>query len=487
MIELRIMTGTLKYLSWLMGVILLCTISCSDKEKEDTPPGETERTEEEVEMHFLTPAQTYSVTDPGGITERTIKELDVLVFKNDEYQYRRQAYLSAGTYRTTLRVDNGLTLYFAVNARSVVESCPEIVEGKSWDNDIQPALILNNPTSLIGSDSIPMWGIKENVNIVPAVVNQIEGIFLLRAVASADIYNSEEDFVLKEAYIYFAPDKGYLAPTSSNYVASDKSVIVPESPADMANLTQSVGFQEATGGNIIYKLYLYENDAPTDVIGPKRFSRLVLGGSYLDGPVTYYPVDFAEDGNNTILQATRNFKYLVNISAVNGPGYEDPDIASEEFDSRMTVNVIDWNMKEDHELVFDGPHYISLESKYVYLFKPAGSKNTLSMTTNIETGKIQMEFMDSGNGAMVEVDNLTIQNDRFKVEILLDSNEEIYALRFTALQEYDPDVKSHNFQDVRLYSNRMEFVITIEQLDESPNEWIDGGNKETTIGEEEED
>lgn len=94
MIELRIMTGTLKYLSWLMGVILLCTISCSDKEKEDTPPGETERTEEEVEMHFLTPAQTYSVTDPGGITERTIKELDVLVFKNDEYQYRRQAYLS---------------------------------------------------------------------------------------------------------------------------------------------------------------------------------------------------------------------------------------------------------------------------------------------------------------------------------------------------------------------------------------------------------
>lgn len=190
--------------------MLFITISCNDNEK--VQPADGEGTEGEVEFLLTSSPGTYSTTDPGTLAERTVSELDVLVVKDDIFQYRRQAIQSVTSFRTTLVIDEGLTLYFIANQRTLLENSTELVEGKSWENDIRPSLILQDPTGLINAQLLPMWGIKSNVTIEKDIINQIGNINMLRAVASVDVYNTEETdvFTLQEAYLYFVPDKGYL-------------------------------------------------------------------------------------------------------------------------------------------------------------------------------------------------------------------------------------------------------------------------------------
>ncbi|MCC8152884.1 MAG: hypothetical protein LIP01_00880 [Tannerellaceae bacterium] len=189
-----------------------------------------------------------------------------------------------------------------------------------------------------------------------------------------------------------------------------------------------------------------------------------------------------DDDLKTILPATRNYKYAIAISPVKTPGYPDPDTASESADARIEYEVIEWNQKDERELVFDGPFYISIESKKVYLYKPEGSSDDLEMTTNIATEDLNIEFMDSHNGTPnASADGYTIWNDRFKVELVFDTNNKIKAVRFTALQPYDVTGSSSNLDAIRIYSKRVTVEIDIEQLNESPDQWIDGGNIEIDI------
>ncbi|MCD7933696.1 MAG: hypothetical protein LUH15_21465 [Tannerellaceae bacterium] len=462
--------------------MLFITISCNDNEK--VQPADGEGTEGEVEFLLTSSPGTYSTTDPGTLAERTVSELDVLVVKDDIFQYRRQAIQSVTSFRTTLVIDEGLTLYFIANQRTLLENSTELVEGKSWENDIRPSLILQDPTGLINAQLLPMWGIKSNVTIEKDIINQIGNINMLRAVASVDVYNTEETdvFTLQEAYLYFVPDKGYLAPSAALYDTDEEDVLTPGSPSDMQNYATGLRANKVENQAIAHQLYLYENDAPAS---SRRYSRLVVGGSYNGGETTYYPVDFLDDVDlYKILQITRNYKYQVVIGHVYSPGYPDPDTASEAYDSRMDLDVIDWNMEYENELVFDGPHYISLQRKQVYLYKPAGSYSTLTMTTNIDPTGLVMEFGSDKNGPMSQDGQYHIRNDRFEVEMLFDQNGKVEGLLFTALQEYNTTDIQSNLDILVISSNRMKLEIKIEQINESPTQWIDGGNIPVDVGEE---
>ncbi|MCD7936166.1 MAG: hypothetical protein LUG98_04835, partial [Tannerellaceae bacterium] len=214
------MTGILRYISWFMGImVLFLPVSCNENEI-GRSDNESDGPEEEVEFILATFPSTYSgETDPGSLPERTVRELDVLVVKDGIFQYKREARQSVSSFRTTLVVDEGLTLYFVANQRSLLESTSELAEGNSWEDDIRPALILADPAGLIQAELLPMWGIKENVTIEKDKINQLADINLLRAVASVDVYNLEdpEVFTLQEAWLYFVPDKGFLAPSSTLY------------------------------------------------------------------------------------------------------------------------------------------------------------------------------------------------------------------------------------------------------------------------------
>ncbi len=260
----------------------------------------------------------------------------------------------------------------------------------------------------------------------------------------------------------------------------------------MQNYTSRLGVAGATNETIAHQLYLYENDAPVTSIQERRYSRLVVGGSYKGGPTTYYPVDFLDDEDpETILQVTRNYKYQVIISTVSSEGYTDPGTASEAFDSRMKLVVIDWNMQNENELAFDGPHFVSLEDKQVYLYRSAGSTRELSMTTNVPKEELVMDFTEvneqTDNGPVYRSgDGFSIWNNRFKAEIVFDTNGEIKALRFTALGDYDTVNPNRNLQNLQISSCRMKLVVEIEQVNEHPSDWIDGGNIPGYLGEEEE-
>ncbi|MCC8152883.1 MAG: hypothetical protein LIP01_00875 [Tannerellaceae bacterium] len=260
-------------------------VSCSDNEKLQSGDDTGNVKEEEVEFILAASPWPYSTrTIPGSISERTVRELDILVVKDGLYQYRREAVPATDSYRTTLMVDEGLTLYFIVNSRALLESCTELVKDNRWEEDIRPALIMADPEGLVGPDVLPMWAVKENVTIVEGEINQLEDIHLLRSVASVDVYNLVEDasvFTLREAYLYFVPDKGYLAPSDTNYDADEQDVLAPQSPADMQNYATPVMTDNVLNEAILYQLYLYENDAVSGQKGTKRYSRVVNRGGVM--------------------------------------------------------------------------------------------------------------------------------------------------------------------------------------------------------------
>ncbi len=480
------MTGTYKYIKWILGIMLWMNISCSDKENVRGPE-DGDGLESEIELMFTYP-RTYATTE-GSLTERNIKTVDLLVFKNDQLQYHRPAFQRVASFHSTLLVDDNITIYFLVNAHEQVAGCTELVAGKNWENDIRPSLLLDAPESLIASDSLPMWAVKKDITIEKDIINYINDIFLLRSVASVDVYNNTPagEFELHNAYIYFAPDQGYLAPSIANYNQSGQTVTAPESPSGMANVTQKLGVDASNPDQILYQLYLYENDVTLTGNTSQRNSRIVIGGSYKGGGTTYYPVDFLNDDLDDYCPVMRNYKYIISITDVLSEGFPDPGTASEAFDTRLKVKVIDWNQKDENEIVFYGPDYISVESKIVYVHRPAGSFYTLNMSTSLDKENLWLEFADSGNGTAVDEGKWIMYNDRFRVEIVFDeSGEKVKELLVTALGDYDPDNASHNTQVFYVQSKHIRMEITIHQLNEVPTDWIDGGEVDVTVGEDDE-
>ncbi len=245
----------------LLFLLVVCP-SCNS----DDPHTRNSNGEQEIEMTLLSP-MTYltKATDEGSESERQIVEVDLLICDKDGlYSYRREGYKSTNTgkYRATLKIENNVTIYFLINCRTLLDSYEQsglLVEGKSWATEIQPNLVDVSPQHFSGDDlPLPMFG-RKSANITDESVNNLGSVSLARSVASVDAYvkTDKDVFELTEMYLYFAPDKGYLAPRDDNFDAGQ--IYSPESPADMKTELILKYDKGITGNSVLSKLYLYDN------------------------------------------------------------------------------------------------------------------------------------------------------------------------------------------------------------------------------------
>lgn len=411
--------------------------------------------------------------------DQVIAQLDLLVFKDGKYQYRKEAFPSDGKFRSTLKIDQGLTIYFLANSRAVLDGLGNTLSpGTDWLADIRPNLISASPVlETDGMLLLPMWGEKSGVNLSQGVVNNMGSISLLRSVASTDIMVDAgvTNFELKEARVYFAASQGLLAPLEIKYNADNELDMDPESPSTMqTNVTVSASTVE--NNSIVHQLYMFENDTDLAAAGRtgRRFTRVVVGGLY-DGSteMTYYPLDFVGE-NNTVLPVTRNNKYKITITKVNGGGYGDPDVASMATPVNMDFEVIRWNYFEDSDIVIDGPDYLSVEGKRAVVERYAGRYRDLSISTTFDLSEIGMKLNQTANGSIQEVEN-GIKNDRFMARILTGADGSTF-LRITALGDYVPGSTTANADVLTITASRVTFDIDIVQINEGADDWGDGGN-----------
>lgn len=429
----------------------------------------------EVSLHDRhNPATRASIAE-----EDIVEYLDLLVFKADQFLYWRSAYKTNDHFRATLAVDEGIDVHFIANARNMITTLHEsgeIVAGMSWEQ-IRQKLVDTEPVRLKYTDPseirLPMWGLMQNQNVQDIPVNNWGSLYLVRSVASVDVLVNEEMndflFTLEDIYLYFAPKKGFLAPSLTNYDAFGHTVIASESPADMQTmLTLYSNAYDANNQSIANKLYLYDND--TDESNrtqlpdkTRRNTRLVVGGTH-KGKKYYWPVDF-EAGDN-LDKVTRNWKYIFQINSVSSAGYADPETASTEPSIGMNVNIVKWNEKEENEFFVSSSYYVGITgSRDVVLYSEQGSSYTLDIRSNIKASQISLDFADTHNGATVRHSG-EVYNDRFKVETIADAEDNLTGLIVTALQDYNDQsgAEESNLDRVIFTAGRIEFDLSITQL-----------------------
>jgi|GEM_PF-172880 len=500
----------------LITLLLTGVTSCTRSGDEDDPIVVV-RGEQEVELTILTfdPTTRASTPDPGVAKERQIDELDLLIFKDNKYQYSREAFkLSGYTYRANLKVDNTtLTAYAFANYRAQLAAWEEAAtqEDKSWET-IQAELIDLNPSRLVSNEGeiLPMWG-KTEGSVSETQVSGWNPVLMLRSVASVDAYIEQNDktdkFILTDAHLYYAPDQGYIAPEpdGDGYKLSSPPEMKTILNTLHASGTAMVSMDDGAGGTIektaiANQLYLYDNDiTPLNFSPPaRRYTRLILAGYYNQpnpdpDPITsedrriktYYPLDFvAEDGNFHDIK--RNYKYVFNITSVHGEGYGSIEEAADEYPINMDVNIIEWN-REDEYIGVQGKYYLSMKRKHARLSFKAGSTDQLKLTYEIlddtPGATFRLAFTTTDNGEQTPPTSTSpwpqvIQNDYFKVSLLHDTENQTADFIVEALQDY---TTGHDTDEVEIRFRDLKFHISITQSSDRYGDWEDGGNQDEEL------
>jgi len=489
--------------------IILTGLACT---KTVHDPVEEVHPDKEVEIHITTsrPATRSGVPDFGNEKERRIDELDLLVFKEDRFQYSRRAYkISEGMYKVTLKVDNApLTAQAFANCRSLLESWENRGghDDKPW-SQIQAELTDNQPSRLVSDEGeiLPMWGHTAGT-VSETHVTGWNTVLLLRSVASVDAYieqnDQTKDFILTDAHLYYAPNAGYLASAPQG-----DGTYLPLSPPGMQTILNTLRagsvvqmVVENAQGQTVSKdalagqLYLYDNDTePSGISATRKFTRLILAGYYEQpdpvylpgGPEvdqrtkSYYPLDFVYPSGQ-FRPLIRNRKYVFNVTKVTGPGYGSLEEAADEYPIHMNVDIIEWN-QEEVEIGVQGKYYLSMERKHARLWRNAGSSDRLNLTYRIlddSPGEsFALRFTTDTNGSQTSPDtgnpNRTIiMNDYFRVTLLHDSQYDKADFIVESLQDY---TAGHEADEVRVRFRDLEFYIVINQLNYREEDWSDGG------------
>ena len=513
----------MKRIYLILLIALGVTISaCTIQEIKLNPGGEGSK---EVEISISTSgSQTRAPldgedTDAGDTNENTIGELDLLVFDQSGYLYRREAYkLNTGVnnYRATLKeTDEELTLYLLANCRAILTDWEENGNKGTGDNwsDIHAELVDKNPARLVNSSDFQPLPMS---SAVPATVTlskttaptKIQGtISLLRSVSSFDVYvdaDSEKtaDFDFTDLFVYYAANQGHVGAIAKTPPTNPAQYLVPSAMTTSLHSVEATGVMRATSvkeyatpegdfKGIAYQMYVYENDNIAITSATKRPTRVIIAGYYKQtgDPASwvksYYPIDVTYDATGLYRPLIRNWKYEFKVTAVNGPGCGTLVEASTSQNADLNIDIIEWN-KDDVEIGATGKYYVSMERKYVTLWRDALAHDELSLTyrylDGLSNNDFAIDFKTDANGTQVKtgpttdagVITTTIENDQFRVIMKQTPGTAGGSVAFEviALHAYDP---AHCTETVVVTYRNLEFEIAISQMDSSEEDWKNGG------------
>lgn len=516
------------------SLLALCLLgglgACADPENRG---GEETGDDRQVDLQVSVP-KTYTLTSDEK--DSKVETLDVLVFgtstTDSRYalRYACQGVPVEGTWS-----ENRYTVYFPIGSGYVLHvfaNCREQLRTKGAFTSIGTDMkaLLNQLTVDIdcnadATESLPMHGYKENVAITGNVDANMVYINLLRAVAgvqvttAATITTSDDkqtvapgtlsNFKLQEVYTYFQMQNGQMAPATEAYETETGDAARTTRDVTKATLPATEEEQKVyTKDHKIIKtgivesnqispcIYLYENtpitatngyEVPTEENKQRATTRIVVGGIYdKDTQPSYYRINFTGEDGKTLTDILRNNKYTLNIQSVTGRGYSTPDEAAENVPAQIISEVISWKTPTVN-IDFNNENWFKAETKTLTIPREATTDYIISseISSNVPfkgDGTWEMGFETTQNGTPTAVkttttsDNLVISNNRFDVK-LTESK-----LSVKAKKDYTNTTDAPSRTDV-LYIRVKNLTVkfNIEQVDRSPGDWGDGGNKEETL------
>lgn len=254
---------------------------------------------------------------------------------------------------------------------------------------------------------LPMWGQLSGVSIADG-----EGwprdktVHLTRAVARVDVglrvtKTPETRFketaegipgiTLRETHFYNAASIGCPVPRldrAGDPLPTTRSDFGLSAPI-MKPMDRSADIDDA-GTLLLRGAYLPEAQNPNDpsyAYKNRPFIVVGLAGADDTRPdvVTYYRIDYltrGADGSYRYLPLLRNHRYLVNITAVGGRGFDTPDDAADAPASSLTYDVLPWEESAMSDVVYDGQYYLSVSEDHLQGYRGAGSQATTTIRTS---------------------------------------------------------------------------------------------------------
>ena len=520
--------------------------SCLDETLEYTryPSGipDTESGDRDMRLKVSVP-KTYSAGAAGSIDrEERIDTLDVLVFApatgNPDKKYLRSAVTGSvvkdeegnvvkNVFEVVMPLGKDMDVHVFANAHSDLVRNGAFGAGGKEMQSVLGSITTARKYDIQEADvMLPMHGSvtgitidKDSKDVLPvSVLRSVSKVSVMingSVSASSDELTGGEldEFKLYEMYVFFPADSARVATadTTQFYTVRPDSGNVKTAtlPAKLraGNRPDSISIKSTTVVKQIESIYLYENIPWSKDGFDYATSRVVLGGVFYDKTtgtadknadgsprISYYRINFQDD-KDVQYPLLRNHHYTLNIISVAAPGYDTPRQAAEGKPINIQVTVFDW-MNELHEIVNDGQHYFNTSSKNITLPRDANSIRSIEVESDVDASEWKMYFKDNNNGATTpqtwfkdksgndSIDataGATLQNSRYKVTKAADKITVEVLKKYSDLPPA-PSTESRDDVLVLMVKN-LRIYIHITQADKSPDDWGNGGDLNTDLGE----
>lgn len=385
---------------------------------------------------------TRSLT-PEGENSTAAERIRVLVFDKDNkfsYEAKVTSYIPSGDPAD--KKDKGTMTLLAKNTPSgdtstfvmlanVTRSANTDADGLAGKTreEVMQLFTFSMPDKGVWKDGeLPMWGVSDPVRVdhSAGAVPKLGTVYLVRAVARVDVglnlsnmsegastfdekAGGIEGITLTKVFFYNTNTTGRVSPFE-NRIYWDEANRKAKQPSIPDPAPAVTGKIDRTSSIVDEKILLREVYVPEAVNAPTAATQGANGETlpenntenYLKRPYivvgltgadksrpdkeTFFRIDYLKrtgaeaDATYEYLPLLRNHRYLVNIKAVGGPGFDTEEDARKGPAANIMYNVVVWNESTMSDVLYDGQYMLGVSADHFTFYREGGS-----LTAKVQT------------------------------------------------------------------------------------------------------
>lgn len=385
---------------------------------------------------------TRSLT-PEGENSTAAERIRVLVFDKDNkfsYEAKVTSYIPSGDPAD--KKDKGTMTLLAKNTPSgdtstfvmlanVTRSANTDADGLAGKTreEVMQLFTFSMPDKGVWKDGeLPMWGASDPVRVdhSAGAVPKLGTVYLVRAVARVDVglnlsnmsegastfdekAGGIEGITLTKVFFYNTNTTGRVSPFE-NRIYWDEANRKAKQPSIPDPAPAVTGKIDRTSSIVDEKILLHEVYVPEAVNVPTAATQGANGETlpenntenYLKRPYivvgltgadksrpdkeTFFRIDYLKrtgaeaDATYEYLPLLRNHRYLVNIKAVGGPGFDTEEDARKGPAANIMYNVVVWNESIMSDVLYDGQYMLGVSADHFTFYREGGS-----LTAKVQT------------------------------------------------------------------------------------------------------
>lgn len=385
---------------------------------------------------------TRSLT-PEGENSTAAERIRVLVFDKDNkfsYEAKVTSYIPSGDPAD--KKDKGTMTLLAKNTPSgdtstfvmlanVTRSANTDADGLAGKTreEVMQLFTFSMPDKGVWKDGeLPMWGASDPVRVdhSAGAVPKLGTVYLVRAVARVDVglnlsnmsegastfdekAGGIEGITLTKVFFYNTNTTGRVSPFENGiyWDEANRKAKQPSIPDPAPAVTGKI---DRTSSIVDEKILLREVYVPEAVNVPTAATQGANGETlpenntenYLKRPYivvgltgadksrpdkeTFFRIDYLKrtgaeaDATYEYLPLLRNHRYLVNIKAVGGPGFDTEEDARKGPAANIMYNVVVWNESTMSDVLYDGQYMLGVSADHFTFYREGGS-----LTAKVQT------------------------------------------------------------------------------------------------------